>query len=344
MFYGSCSAILFFFAPTLNLDPKNRGTWFAYQGIGVSVASQLYVLYRHMDNRRWFWVMNLCFQPFSIWRTFNQLPRTNKIEVGCNLGWESRHDRIEVAESSDEQKAAKTTTSSTLLQGLQGFAEIAKSPSLWFGILWIFFEQNSYDCFMTQFEPWLIWASNGDEETKNFFLDIQIYFILGGIIFGMTSGKLFNTFDQYLVKKKGYKANYATILVSCTWFTVSCFLIAIEFFCYSFQATGVNLWIAMVANSLARRIYIFNLFLVASVPKELFGRARAFVLIFETLFCLLPPLWIFIINEVFNGEFHVIELIYSGMGLLSLSGPLMIYLYWFKYVPESRYEKMCDDL
>ena len=83
--------------------------------------------------------------------------------------------------------------------------------------------------------------------------------------------------------------------------------------------------------------YIGNLFVLASVATNEFGRAKGFVDGSLVICALFNPLWIDLINVTFEGDYAKFEYLMLFLAIFSLVFPVLLYFYWFKYKDEDIY-------
>lgn len=306
---------------TSDLDPKNKGVWINLASSACSLGQQLWLLYRVMPNRTWFWVMFLLFQPFSIFRTFCLTPKSNTTANG--VGWKTRHDQV--------VRPPKTENDNlSLLEKLKGLSGALFNPALLGCCFWYVAADIRNQEALSSYQAWLNWAAETDQQVTNF-TDLAVLFSLLGIPVGVVNGFLIDKTARTISDKTKYNLQAGQIIASLIWMVFNQICSLLMSLIFSFQSVGIQTYFLLLI-ALLFRCTLFstrNLFVAIITPKPIFARIFGYVNLYGFLAPFIIPVLTELRNSGFDGNFLYEEFIFYGIGIFGLICPIFVYFYIF---------------
>lgn len=289
------------------------------------MGGELYLIYNAMtfENSYWFWIIFLCFQPFSLWRTLCLTPKTTDYSKG--IGWKTRHNQQEFSQTDGSGKVLK----------------MLFKPHLIFLAIWVIAGDLRYTTYINGLQSWLSWASDGNQDVIDKFSNLYTIFYFSEFPIYLTVGFLLDYGSRKLTQIKFKNNRYLslntaqiiTALIFQVFSQVMAMLISIIL---SFKSIGAQTYLLFLVGSLQIcTLYVIrNTFLLVVVDKLFVGRIIGFINCYGLISAFTLPALTDFRNVHYLGNFHDTQLSFLVINFVGLFMPFLNY-FWIFYWDKS---------
>ena len=350
LYYGAGGALITSNVLCFELFPKARGGIMSLIGVPILGSQVWYLWYVELGSDwKYFWVMLACFLPFSVARTFLLCPRYKVIGPKTVLGWASRNlgrmqnKSSEELKAGDENKTFETfeTDNSGQIESEKNendhsnpetsdSAEKIPTPDVSFktfvkeGILnpntalltvWYFFMQLRYQTFISQYQSFLRFKTDDDEEVKTYTEAYATMLMVGctvNIAFAVIIDPSIITVQKRL-KVTHRRASYLVSVLGMVFSGIFGVVLTVTMIP---EDLGWQTWFGIYFYVLgAVSMMVFRYIFIMSVYKaEFSARVLGFTFLIQLADALVTPQMSRMVIFVFDDDFNV----YQYMSLVSI--------------------------